>query len=88
MADHDIDEAEPASLLPAYPYYRGTILKVQYGRGTGIVRTGSGREVRFTVPFVELLGGTRVQDLREGMEVGFDVGWTSRGLRVTKLKIV
>ena len=24
-------------------------------------------------------------ELREGMLVGYDVGWTSRGLRVTKL---
>ena len=29
----------------------------------------------------------RIEDLTEGMEVGFDVGWTSRGLRVTKIKI-
>jgi len=51
------------------------------------LRTGSGREVRFTVPFVDFLDGRRIEDLTEGMEVGFDVGWTSRGLRVTKIKI-
>ncbi len=39
------------------------------------------------VPFVEFLDGRRIEDLVEGMEVGFDVGWTSRGLRVTKIKI-
>jgi len=60
---------------------------VQYGRGMGILRTGSGREVRFVVPFVDFLDGRRIHDLTEGMEVGFDVGWTSRGLRVTKIKI-
>ena len=53
----------------------------------GILRTGSGREVRFVVPFVDFLDGRRIHDLTEGMEVGFDVGWTSRGLRVTKIKI-
>ena len=62
-------------------------MRVQYGRGTGILRTGSGREVRFTVPFVEFLDERRIEDLTEGMKVGFDVGWTSRGLRVTKIKI-
>ena len=62
-------------------------MHVQYGRGTGILRTGSGREVRFVVPFVEFLDGRRIHDLTEGMEVGFDVGWTSHGLRVTKIKI-
>jgi hypothetical protein len=39
-------------------------------------------------PFVEILDGRRIEDLVEGMEVGFDVGWTSRGLRVTKIKIL
>jgi hypothetical protein len=72
---------------PADPFYRGTIVRVQYGRGMGILRTGSGREVRFVVPFVEFVDGRRIEDLTEGMEVGYDVGWTSRGLRVTKIKI-
>jgi hypothetical protein len=27
----------------------------------------------------------RFEDLREGMTIGFDVGWTSKGLRVTVL---
>jgi hypothetical protein len=53
----------------------------------GILRTGGGREVRFVVPFVEFIGGRRIEDLTEGMQVGYDVGWTSRGLRVTKIKI-
>jgi hypothetical protein len=51
------------------------------------VRSGSGHEVRFVVPFVDFLDGRRIYDLVEGMEVGYDVGWTSRGLRVTKIKI-
>ncbi len=73
--------------LAADPFYRGTIIHVQYGRGEGILRTGSGREVRFVVPFVDFLDGRSIGDLTEGMEVGFDVGWTSRGLRVTSIKI-
>ena len=78
----------PEPLLAiADPFYRGTIRRVQYGSGSGIVRTGSGREVRFAAPFVEFLDGRRIEDLVEGMEIGFDVGWTSRGLRVTKIKI-
>lgn len=39
------------------------------------------------VPFVEFLDGRRIEDLAVGMEVGFDVGWTANGLRVTKIKI-
>lgn len=78
---------EPRQVAAADPFYRGTILRVQYGRGEGILRTGSGREVPFAAPFVNFLGGRSIRDLAEGMEVGFDVGWTSRGLRVTTIKI-
>jgi hypothetical protein len=83
------DDENPVSVdfLPASPFYCGTVVRVNYGRGTGLLRTGSGREIRFAVPFVEFVGGRRIHDLAEGMEVGFDVGWTSRGLRVTKIKV-
>lgn len=68
-------------------YYHGTILKVRYGSGTGILKTGNGRRIPFTVPFVEFMNFRRIEELADGMTVGYDVGWTSRGLRVTKLKI-
>ncbi|MGH7856128.1 MAG: hypothetical protein ACREQY_02275 [Candidatus Binatia bacterium] len=69
------------------PFYVGTIVRVHYGSGSGVLRTGNGREVRFVLPFVDILDGRRIEDLTDGMEVGFDLGWTSRGLRVTKIKI-
>lgn len=81
------EEAPTGDSLPGTGFYSGTIIRVNYGRGTGLLRTGSGREIRFVVPFVEFVGGRRIHDLAEGMEVGFDLGWTSRGLRVTKIKI-
>ena len=63
------------------------MVAVNYGSGNGLIRTGSGHDVRFVLPFVDFLDGRKIHDLMEGMEVGFDVGWTSRGLRVTKIKI-
>jgi len=54
-----------------------------------VIRSDTGREVPFTFAFVTLIGAPR-HDLRylcEGMRVGFDVGWTSKGLRVTVIKI-
>ena len=70
-------------------YYRGTITRVYYGSETGIIRSiESGREYRFKVPLVEIRGPIpRVSGLREGMEVGFDVGWTSSGLVVTVVRV-
>ena len=60
---------------------------MNYGSGNGLLRTGSGHEVRFVLPFVDFLDGRRIHDLMEGMEVGFDVGWTSSGLVVTVVRV-
>jgi hypothetical protein len=70
-------------------YYRGTITRVYYGSETGVIRSNeSGREYRFKYPLVEIRGPIpRVGGLREGMEVGFDVGWTSSGLVVTVVRV-
>ena len=70
-------------------YYRGTITRVYYGSESGVIRSDdSGREYRFKVPLVEIRGPIpRVSGLREGMQVGFDVGWTSSGLVVTVVRV-
>lgn len=68
-------------------FYRGRILKLFRGTRGGVVVAESGREVPFSDGHVLLIGLTRrFEDLREGMPVGFDVGWTSGGLRVTVLQ--
>lgn len=78
---------EPAALQDRY--YRGRITRVYYGSETGVlVSEVTGREYRFKYPFVQILGPIpRVDGLREGMQVGFDVGWTSHGLRVTVIRV-
>ena len=74
---------------PGDRYYRGVITRVYYGSESGtLVSDASGREYHFKHPFVEIIGPIpRVDGLREGMRVGFDVGWTSRGLRVTVIRV-
>jgi len=73
-------------------FYPGLIIFLDRFRGRGAIRSYSGREIRFEFPFVSIVGaplGGRtpgLEWLREGDTVGFDVGWTSRGLRVTKIK--
>ena len=73
-------------------YYRGMIMRLDRARGRGAVRSHQGREVLFEFPFVEIAGaplGGRfpgIDLLAEGDSVGFDVGWTSSGLRVTVIK--
>jgi hypothetical protein len=70
-------------------YYRGVVTRVYYGSESGVLRSEtSGREYRFTWPFVEIRGPIpRVDGLREGMRVGFDLGRTSQGLCVSVIKV-
>jgi hypothetical protein len=85
--DQDQDEswAEDRSNL-AGSFYRGTIERLFRGSQVGVVRSASGREIPFEFLHVSMVGPLRrYDDLREGMQVGFDVGWTSSGLRVTVL---
>jgi hypothetical protein len=73
-------------------FYRGLVLFLDRVRGRGIIRSHSGREIRFEFPFVTVtgaaLGGRApgIDLLHQGDSVGFDVGWTSKGLRVTRIK--
>jgi hypothetical protein len=73
-------------------FYPGVIVLLDRVRGRGTIRAYSGREIRFEFPFVNVVGaalGGRapgVELLRQGDRVGFDVGWTSKGLRVTTIK--
>ncbi|MBV8770892.1 MAG: hypothetical protein JO166_01000 [Deltaproteobacteria bacterium] len=73
-------------------FYPGIIVFLDRVRGRGVIRSYSGRELRFEFPFVTVVGapiGGRspgIDLLHQGDRVGFDVGWTSKGLRVTKIK--
>ncbi len=68
-------------------YYHGIIRRLSHRKGTGVVRTASGKDVRFSYQMVLMSGTVRSpKDLREGMVVGYDLGWGGHGLRVTKIK--
>lgn len=83
MAD---DTGSPAADEPRDKFYRGRIKKLFHGSQMGVVRSGNGRDIPFTFRHVTMVGSAhRFEDLREGMVVGFDVGWTSKGLVVTVL---
>ena len=69
-------------------FYQGAIVRLQSGSRTGVVRTGNGRDIEFAWRDIRLLGTDGGFDaLREGMQVGFDLGRTSRGVRVTMIKV-
>src|SRR5262249_20664733 len=84
-SEEPADAAEPSEL-----FYRGTIIRFSRATEMGLLRTASGREVPFDLRHVIVLGplaggAGRQEGVEAGLEVGFDLGWTSRGLRVTKL---
>ena len=90
MTDDDGPAGEPvAGTSLRDRYYRGTINRVYYGSETGtLTSVATGREYQFKYPFVQILGSIpRIDGLRAGMEVGFDLGWTSRGIRVTVIRV-
>jgi hypothetical protein len=73
-------------------FYSGLIVRLDRVRGRGLVRADSGREIPFEFPFVAVLGASiggrmpGVELLHEGDTIRFDVGWTSKGLRITTIK--
>lgn len=73
-------------------FYQGMILRLDRARGRGVVRSHSGREFSFQFPFVAIVGAPLggqmpgIDLIDEGDVVGFDVGWTSKGLRVTTIR--
>lgn len=77
----------PEVLEPDDHYHHGTITKLFPSNSTGIVRTESGRELTFSYELVILCGEAKTPaELREGETVGYDLGWTSSGLKITKIK--
>jgi hypothetical protein len=68
-------------------YHQGVITKLFPSNNTGVVRTESGRELTFSYDLVILCGEAKsALDLKVGEPVGYDLGWTSGGLKITKIK--
>jgi hypothetical protein len=69
-------------------FYRGRVVKLRRGTQSGVIEScSSGRQFVFEWPLVRLLGAEKFDALQVGMEVGFDVSWTSRGLRVSMIRV-
>jgi hypothetical protein len=73
-------------------FYLGVIISLNRAAHRGVVRSDSGRELRFQFPFVAVVGAPiggsapGIDLLHVGDRVGFDVGWSSKGLVVTRIK--
>jgi len=83
------DDCTEGGYKPEDKFYHGVVGKIFWSNGSGVIRSASGKDIPFVFPYVTLIGVPRqdIHFLREGMRVGFDVGWTSKGLRATVIKI-
>jgi hypothetical protein len=80
-------EKDPLASPRGDYYHQGVITKLFPSNNTGVVRTESGRELTFSYELVILSGEARSPlELQVGEPVGYDLGWTSSGLRVTKIR--
>jgi hypothetical protein len=80
-------EKDPLTSSRGDYYHQGVITKLFPSNNTGVVRTESGRELTFSYELVILSGEVQSPlDLKVGEAVGYDLGWTSSGLRVTKIR--
>ncbi len=69
-------------------FYHGVIVKLFPRNNLGVVRTESGREITFSYSLVIVISASKSpNELREGQKIGYDLGWTGHGLRVTKIKV-
>jgi hypothetical protein len=81
------DEKDPLASPRGDFYHQGVITKLFPSNNIGVVRTESGRELTFSYDLVILVGVAKSPlELKVGDLVGYDLGWTSNGLRITKLK--
>ena len=81
------DEKEPLASSRGDFFHQGVFTKLFPSNNTGVVRTERGRELTFSYDLVILCGEAKSPlELKVGETVGYDLGWTSNGLRITKLK--
>jgi hypothetical protein len=81
------EDKDPLKSARGDSYHQGVITKLFPSNNTGVVKTESGRELTFSYELVLLSGEAKSPlDLHVGESVGYDLGWTSAGLRITKLK--
>ena len=73
--------------LPEDKFSRGRIVKYFPQSHYGFIKNKRGKDVYFNVDEIRFVGEKGREALKEGIEVGYDVGWTSHGLHISRVKI-
>lgn len=94
-SDHPTESEKKEPLLPP-PEYRkapddkfskGRIVKYFPQSKYGFIKDRRGKDVYFNVDEVRFVGSKGREALKEGIEVGYDVAWTSHGLHIARIKV-
>jgi cold shock CspA family protein len=68
-------------------YPEGEITNFFPDKGYGFITNEKGEKIFFFLPEVDTMG-CRVNDIRKGMRVGYDVSLTGKGRRISRMKIL
>ncbi len=68
-------------------FSKGRIVKYFPQSHYGFIKDRRGRDVYFNIDELRFVGEKGRESLKEGIEVGYDVAWTSKGLHIAKIKI-
>lgn len=82
----------PVEMEPAVDehdlFAKAEIIRYYPNQGYGFLKNTRGEDIFFRVAELDLVGPKgHKKYLRVGRRVGIDVGWTSRGLHVSKMKV-
>ncbi|MEW5976542.1 MAG: cold shock domain-containing protein [Acidobacteriota bacterium] len=84
MADSDVVKALRDMKLQ---FPEGEITNFFPDKGYGFITNSKGERIFFFLPEVDTMG-YRVRDIRKGLRVGYDVSLTSKGRRISRMKIL
>lgn len=72
---------------PEDRFSKGRVVKYFPQSHYGFIKDKRGKDVYFNVDELRFSGEKGREYLKEGIEVGYDVAWTSKGLHISKIKI-
>lgn len=72
---------------PEDKFSKGRVMKYFPQSKYGFLKDNRGRDVYFNVDEVRFVGNKGREALKEGIEVGYDVSWTSHGRHIARIKI-
>lgn len=72
---------------PEDKFSKGRVMKYFPQSKYGFLKDNKGHDIYFNVDEVRFVGAKGREALKEGIEVGYDISWTSHGRHIARIKI-